>query len=96
MKQRWIADIESFTDSIPYGQVDITVERVNRHTVQVSTVGVETLRYVNNEDCIKDIVEFIGSLVDEEHTGEVQFGVVMKQGQMKLLTIKNTKKTNYT
>lgn len=95
MKPKWLLDISSYTDAIPYGNVSIQVERVNRRTTQVTTVGQETLRYTDNEECLKDLLTFIRTLLDDNHTGDVQFGLDMKQGQITLLTIKNTKKVQY-
>ena len=94
-KPTWLADVESYTDAIPYGAVHIDLERVDRHTTQVTTVGLETLRYVDSNECVKDILAFITSLIDDNHTGDVQFSVDMKQGQLTLLTIKNTRRTQY-
>lgn len=95
MNDKWLKDIRSYVDGIPYGHVSLDVERVDRHTVQVITVGFETLRYTDNNECVKDILAFITSLLDDSHTGDVQFGIDMKQGQITLLTIKNTRRTNY-
>jgi hypothetical protein len=94
-KAKWLLDISSYTDAIPYGNVSIQVERVNRRTTQVTTVGEETLRYADNKECLKDLLTFITTLLDDNHTGDVQFGLDMKQGQITLLTIKNTKKVQY-
>jgi hypothetical protein len=95
MQDKWLKDIRSYVDAIPYGQVQVEVERVDRRTVQVITVGFETLRYTDNAECLKDLLAFITSLMDDEHTGDVQFGLDMKQGNITLLTIKNTRRTNY-
>lgn len=95
MESKWLKDLKSYVDAIPYGKVQIEVERVSSHTVQTVTVGFETLRYTDNNECVKDILSFITSLVDSEHTGDVQFGVEMKQGKITLLIIKNTRRTNY-
>ena len=91
----WLRDIESYTDGIPYGKVDFSVDRVNRKVVTITTVGSETLRYQDNNECVKDILSFLTSLIDTEHTGIVDFSVDMKNGTINLLTIKNTKKTQY-
>ncbi len=96
MKPNWIKDLESYVDAIPYGSVSIpNIERVNRKVTTVTTVGQETLRYQDNNECVKDILSFITSLLDDKHTGQVDFGVEMKDGNITLLTIRNTKKTNY-
>lgn len=96
MKPNWIKDLESYVDAIPYGSISIpNIERVNRKVTTVTTVGQETLRYQDNNECVKDILSFITSLLDDKHTGQVDFGVEMKDGNITLLTIRNTKKTNY-
>ena len=91
----WLRDIESYTDAIPYGKVDVSIDRVNRRVVTITTIGAETLRYQDNNECVKDILSFITSLIDSEHTGIVDFSIDMKSGTISLLTIKNTKKTQY-
>lgn len=95
MKPKWLVDLESFVDSVKYGKVDVGVDRANSHTIQISTIASETLRYTDNKECVGDLIDFIASLLDEEHTGNVQFSLDMKKGQINLLTIKNTKKMNY-
>jgi hypothetical protein len=95
MKQKWLGEIESYIDAIPYGEVSLSITRVNRHTVQVTTEGTETLRYTDNEDAAKDIARFLSSLIDDKHTGKVQFEVEFKDGQISILAIKNTRKTKY-
>lgn len=96
MKPTWLKDLESYIDSIPYGTVSIPeIQRVNRKVTTVTTVGSETLRYTDNNDCVKDILAFLTSLIDDKHSGTVDFGVEMKDGNITLLTIRNTKKTNY-
>jgi hypothetical protein len=96
MKPRWLNDIESYVDSIPYGEVVLSVTRINRHTTNINTSGTETLRYDNdNKSCVGDIVSFLAGLMDEEYTGVVEFGVDMRSGMVQFLTIKNTKKTSY-
>lgn len=92
---KYIKDIKSYVDGIPYGTVQIEIERVNRHTVQTVTVGHETLRYVDNNECVKDILAFLTALLDDKHNGTVQFSVEMQNGQINLLTLKNTKRTKY-
>ena len=95
-KPKWLLDLESYVDAIPYGNVSIpNIERVNRRVTTVTTVGTETLRYQDNNECVKDILAFLTSLVDDQFTGDVDFGVTMKDGNITLLTIRNTKKTNY-
>jgi hypothetical protein len=95
-KPTWLRDLESYVDAIPYGSVSIpNIERVNRRVTSVTTVGVETLRYQDNAECAKDILSFLTSLLDDKFTGDIDFGVTIKDGNISLLTIRNTKKTNY-
>jgi hypothetical protein len=95
MKQTWLADIESRADSIPYGQLEVIVTRINRHTTKVTTVQNETLRYNDNSQAAKDIIDFLSGLVDAGHTGKVQFEVSLKEGQINLLGITNTEEKQY-
>jgi len=94
-EDKWLNDIKNYVNAIPYGKVQIDAERVDRKTVLLITTGYETLRYTDNNECIKDLLAFIVSLLDDRHTGDVQFGLDMKQGVITLLTIKNTRRTNY-
>jgi hypothetical protein len=95
-KQKWLQDLESYVDAIPYGEVSIpSIKRVNRKVVEVQTVCSETLRYNTNEEALKDIVQFLGGLITDQVQGTVEFRVDLKPGLINLITIKNTKRTDY-
>jgi hypothetical protein len=94
-KQKWLAELQSQVDALPYGTVTVTINRVNRHTNSVSYSAAETLRYTDNTLALGDIVGFLQQLVDDNHSGSVQFEVAFKEGQINLLAIKNTRETKY-
>jgi len=91
----WLKDLTSYVEGVPYGSVSIIIDRHKRTTVGVTTQGTETLRYTDNNECVKDILGFITSLIDEKHSGSVDFSIDMKDGQITILAIKNTKTTHY-
>lgn len=94
--KKWLADLESYVDSIPYGKIEIPeIERVNRRVVSITTTASETLRYEDNAEAVKDILGFLTTLVDDGHNGRVKFEVEYKNGQIKLLAIQNSRKTHY-
>ena len=95
MKQKYLADIESYADGVPYGDVQVKITRVNRRVTKTQLTATETLRYRDNQEALDDINVFLQGLVDVGHTGEVQFQVVIENGQIKLLAITNTRETSY-
>jgi Na+-translocating ferredoxin:NAD+ oxidoreductase RnfG subunit len=94
-KQKWVSDIESYIDGIPYGDVSVSVKRVNRKTVQVTAVGNETLRYTDNNEAVRDVIGLLANLLDEGYQGRVQFTVDIRPGQINQVAIKNIKETKY-
>jgi hypothetical protein len=95
MKQKWLSEIESQTDGVSYGVLEHKVTRVNRHTTKVTSTTTETLRYTDSGQALVDIVTFLEGLIDSKHTGTVQFEVAIKDGDINLLAIKNTRETKY-
>lgn len=95
MKDTWLKDLTSYVEGVHYGSVSLIIDRHKRSTVSITAQGMETLRYTDNAECIKDIITFITNLLDDDHTGSVDFSIDMKNGQITLLAIKNTKTTKY-
>lgn len=88
-------DLINYIESIPFGKVSIKVERTNRKTTRVTTVGEETLRYVDNAELRKDLDNMVGNLIESGFTGESHVKLTIKDGQVQLLSIYNQKETNY-
>lgn len=95
MKPKYLNDIQSKVDALPYGDVNVKVTRVNRHTTKVTFTETQTLRYRDNTEAMQDVVDFLAGLVDSKHTGKVQFEVAIEEGQINLLAITNTGENKY-
>lgn len=91
----YLKDIEELIESIPYGGISFSVDRVNRKTVKITTSGEETLRYVNNEEAVKDLIMMIKNLISAGYTGEAHVKLEMKQGNIVIMGIFNKKETQY-
>jgi hypothetical protein len=90
-----IRDLHAYIESVPFGTVDMQVKRVDRRTVQISTTSEETLRYVDNEEALRDLQSFLSQLTETDYTGEAQLKLTLKNGQISLISIFNTKNTTY-
>jgi len=96
----YITDLQQYIESIPYGGIDVRVERANRKTVNIITTGEETMRYDPLKDgstleAAKDINDLIKRLVMTGHTGEAQIKLTMRDGKITLLSIFDKKETKY-
>lgn len=88
-------DIINYIESIPFGDVSLKVKRVNKKTVEVTTVGRETLRYVNNQEALDDLFNMFKNLLETSFSGDVNVKLELKDGQIKLLSLYNEKQTHY-
>ncbi len=68
--QKYIKDVYQLVESVPYGEITVSIRRVDRKTVQLSTISEETLRYVNNEEAVADLNDMIGRLIGASFSGE--------------------------
>ena len=93
--QKYIKDIYQLIESVPYGDVNIVIHRIDRKTAQLSTVSEETLRYVNNQEAITDLSQMITKLIEASFSGEAHIKLDMKDGQIKLIGIFDKKDTKY-
>lgn len=91
----YLQDLESYIESIPFGGVNLRIERVNRKTVKIITTGEETIRYVDNTEAVKDLGDMINKLIATGYTGEAHVKLTMKDGQITLIGIYDTKETQY-
>lgn len=92
---KWIRDLHSYIESVPYGEVDIQIKRVDHKTVTISTVAEETLRYVDNSEAIRDLDRMVLELINTGFSGQAHVKLEMKDGQIKLLGIFDKKQTTY-
>lgn len=90
-----IRDLAAYIDSIPFGDVEIKVKRVDRKTTEISTVALETLRYVNNQEALRDLDSLLTNLINTGHSGEAHVKLEMKDGQIRLVGIYTKKHTQY-
>lgn len=92
---KYMSDLQSYFDSVAYGDVTVTVKRVNNHTVQVTTIATETLKYEDTEIALKDFVMMCKALSDANFSGNSEVKFTWKEGKIKLVGIKNEKITGY-
>ena len=93
--QKYIKDIYQLIESVPYGDVNIVIHRIDRKTAQLSTVSEETLRYVNNEEAVGDLNDMVARLIGASFSGEAHIKLEMKDGQIKIIGIFDKKDIKY-
>lgn len=92
---QWARDIQSVIDAVPYGQVNLSVKRVDKKTVEVSSTGKETLRYVSNDDALRDISNLTERLIQARFSGSAHVELEMKDGQIRFIGVFSKKSTTY-
>ena len=93
--QKYIKDVYQLVESVPYGEITVSIRRVDRKTVQLSTISEETLRYVNNEEAVADLNDMIGRLIGASFSGEAHIKLEMKDGNIQIIGIFDKKDTKY-
>ncbi len=93
--QKYIKDVYQLVESVPYGEITVSIRRVDRKTVQLSTISEETLRYVNNEEAVGDLNDMIGRLIGASFSGEAHIKLEMKDGNIQIIGIYDKKDTKY-
>ncbi len=91
----WVRDLQSYIDSIPFGEVDLQIKRVDRKTVEIKTVAKETLRYVDNQEALRDMDKLLTNLIESKFSGDAHLQIEMKDGNITLLGVFNTKHSKY-
>jgi len=91
----WISDIQSYADKIPYGKINLEIEKVDRKTVKIVSYGKETLRYTSNDEAIEDLTNIIRRLADNGYEGKSVFELEYKQGKIRIVGIYDQKVTRY-
>jgi hypothetical protein len=93
--QQYIKDIYNLIESVPYGDINLSIKRVDRKTAQLSSVSEETLRYVNNQEALTDLHTMLKRLIEASFTGEAHIKLEMKDGQIRIIAIFDKKDTKY-
>ena len=93
--QKYIQDLYQYVESIPFGELDIHIKRIDRKTVQLSTLSEETLRYVDNTEAVKDLVGMVQRLIEASFSGEAHIKLDMNDGNIKLIGIFDKKHIKY-
>lgn len=88
-------DLLDYLASIPYGDVAVYVKRINHQTAEITTVGEETLKYVNNDEALEDFTTMVKNLLNDNYNGEVNVKLTIKNGNIDMIGIFNTKLTKY-
>lgn len=91
----YMEDLKQYIESIPYGEVNIRIERVNRKTSKIITNGEETLKYHDNNEAVKDLGQMINNLIKTGYSGQAHVRLMLKDGQITLVGIYDNKETKY-
>ena len=90
-----IKDIQSYLDSVPYGDVDLHIKRVGNKTVQIDTGGIQTLR-INTTQEAKDRINYLlDNLTDTGYSGVLDVQFTYNNGKLTLMGVKDKKITKY-
>lgn len=92
---KWVTDLMSYVDSIPYGESQVTISRVGNRTVQLQANSVETVRYETTEEAMADITKLIKALGEAKIDGTATFQLTLKDGTIKEIGYYNVKQTKY-
>lgn len=95
MTPKYIKDLHAYIESIPYGQLQVKIERVNRKTVKIETAGKETLRYTDTKAALNDALNILQGLVDTKYTGNAHIEARYIDGEINLLVVHDEKQTKY-
>ena len=90
-----IKDIQQTLGTMPYGTATITIRRANGRNVQLTSHQVETIRFENNEEGLTFLAKFLKELIDTKYSGEVNFSVTMKEGNLQQMGYHSQKQVNY-
>ena len=93
--QKYIKDLYQLIESVPYGDITVSIRRVDRKTTEISTDSQETLRYVDNQEALTDLNNMILKLIEASFSGEAHIKLDMKDGQIKIIGIYDRKNTQY-
>lgn len=91
----YIKDIYQLVESVPFGDVSILIKRVDRKTTQLSTESQETLRYVNNQEALNDLINMVTKLMEASFSGEAHVKLDMKDGNIRIIGIYDRKDQKY-
>jgi hypothetical protein len=91
----YIKDIYQLVESVPFGDVSILIKRVDRKTTQLSTDSQETLRYVNNQEALNDLINMVTKLMEASFSGEAHVKLDMKDGNIRIIGIYDRKDQKY-
>ena len=92
---RWLEDVLSKTDAMPFGEIRLSIERGRSRTNQVTYISSHSLRPKSNESAFSDLEKFINSLILAGLSGKVAFELELKKGTIQSITIKNKDVKNY-
>jgi hypothetical protein len=91
----YLKDMQAFIESVNYGDINLSVKRIDRKTVEITTVSEDTLRYVDNREALNDLDRLLTKLIEGRFSGDVNIRLQMKDGNVNLVGIFNTKKARY-
>lgn len=92
---RFLVDIDEHVQSMPFGNLEITVKRGRSKTNQVAFAKSSTIAPKDNVEAFTDLEKLINSLILAHFDGKVRFALDFKKGTIRLVTIKNKEIKNY-
>lgn len=95
MRPKWVTDLQSLVDSIPFGTITPQIERHRNTVTKVSVSSAESIKYDNNEQPVTDIGNLLSKLIEANYNGEVVFKTKMVDGVISGITYYNQRQTNY-
>ena len=90
-----IKDIQSYIDSIPYGDVSLEIRRVGNKTVEIITTGLQTLRINSTNEAKERINYLLDNLTETGYSGVLDVQFSYTNGTLKLMGVKDKKITKY-
>ena len=88
-------DLLNQIKTVRYGNMKFEVERERGKTKRITIQSEETLRYVDNTEATRDILQMVAQLTGSGFTGEHHVKLSMKDGDIQLISIYNLEETTY-
>lgn len=88
-------DIKSIVETVPYGDVMLTVKRHSGSSQQLIIHSYESHKYVDNAETAAAIVKLIREASDRKYTGSLSFTIVVKDGTVTRLIKQENRQVDY-
>jgi hypothetical protein len=94
----WAKDLLNYIDSVVYGEAQIqpiVVKREHKKTIVIETKAIETLKYDDNDQALKQLLAFILNLANEGFSGSTSLHLTMLDGKLEVIAYETLKQTPY-